>query len=92
MRRDEKCPVSLLFKDQLFFDFYSYTNESLVEMYSAMDEKEEFYRYLEIALSKEYPLIAFIEDDEEIKKLYDKYKNEKRFKDIMKKYNIDYPE
>ncbi len=56
-----------------------------------MNKKEEFYRYLEIALSKEYPLIAFIED-EELKKLYDKYKDEKTFKDLMKKYNIDYPE
>ena len=76
----------------MFSDFYSYTNESLVEMYSAMNEKEEFYRYLEIALSKKYPLVKVIEKDEEIKKLYDKHKDEKKFKDIMKEHNIDYPE
>lgn len=69
---------------------FSYAYGSLAEMYSYMDIKEEFYKYLEIALEKKYPLLEAIED-EESKKLYDKYKTEKRFKDLMKKYNIDYP-
>jgi thiamine monophosphate synthase len=57
-----------------------------------MDDAEKFYRYLESALNKKYPLVKVIEKDEEIKKLYDKYKNEEKFKDLMKKYSINYPE
>jgi len=71
---------------------FSYAYGSLAEMYSTLNDTEEFYKYLEIALSKKYPLIEEIKEDEELKRLYDKYKDEKRFKDIMKKCNIDYPE
>ncbi len=69
---------------------FSYAYGSLAEMYSEMGNEEEFYKCLDIALEKKYPLLKAIED-EELKKLYDKYKTEKKFKDLMKKYNIDYP-
>lgn len=61
----------------------------LAEIYASINDDKKFYKYLEKALEKGYPLMEAIKD-EEIKKLYDKYKGKKAFNELIKRHGIYY--
>jgi tetratricopeptide (TPR) repeat protein len=61
---------------------YSYAYATLAEIYSNLSDDEKFYENIEIALQKGFSLEKFIETEE----VYNKYKDEDRFKELLKKY------
>lgn len=63
----------------------SYSYGTLAEIYSDMNDTENFYKYLELALQKDYPLLEVINEDENIKAIYDRHTNEDRFRKLMGK-------
>lgn len=52
---------------------------------------KEFYEFLERALERNISL-EVLSDDKECRPLYAKHKDEERFKELMKKYNIVIPD
>jgi tetratricopeptide (TPR) repeat protein len=58
---------------------------TLAEIYASEDRLEEFYLNLSIALAREVDIYAL----KSAKDLYYKFKDEERFKNLMRKYSVD---
>jgi len=70
----------------------SYSYGTLAEIYSDLNDDEKFYEFLDAALKRKYPLLQMIEDDRDCKAVYATHKDEERFKELVKKYNIEIPD
>jgi len=63
-----------------------YLYSTLAEINAEMNNMDEFYRNIELAIALDFPVETFLDSED----IYVRLKNDKKFRIILDKYNIEY--